>query len=51
MGNPTGTYCLDMSESRHLIAAKRLAMINNTEKNHGITGAAGRHDTSQVCFV
>eukprot|EP00903_Cladosiphon_okamuranus_P017705 g16304.t1 len=47
VGNPTGTYCLDMSDSRHLIAAKRLAMINNTEKNHGISGAAGRHDTSQ----
>eukprot|EP00752_Nemacystus_decipiens_P004848 g4411.t1 len=47
VGNPTGTYCLDMSDGRHLVAAKRLAMINHTEKNHGITGAAGRRDTSQ----
>lgn len=40
-----------MSDSRHLIAAKRLAMINHAEKNHGITGAAGRRDTSQVPCV
>ncbi|CAM9219645.1 unnamed protein product [Ectocarpus fasciculatus] len=47
VGNPTGTYCLDMSDRKHLIAAKRLAMINHAEKGHGISGAAGRHDTSQ----
>ncbi|CAM9700959.1 unnamed protein product, partial [Ectocarpus sp. 12 AP-2014] len=47
VGNPTGTYCLDMSNRKHLIAAKRLAMINHAEKSHGISGAAGRHDTSQ----
>ncbi|CAM9332458.1 unnamed protein product, partial [Hapterophycus canaliculatus] len=47
VGNPTGTYCLDMSDSKHLIAARRLAMINHAEKSQGMSGAAGRHDTSQ----
>lgn len=37
-----------MSDNKHLIAARRLAMINHAEKSHGISGAAGRHDTSQV---
>lgn len=50
VGNPTGSYCLEMCDSKHLVAARRLAMINHAEKSHGITGAAGRHDTSQVWF-
>ncbi|CAB1101565.1 unnamed protein product [Ectocarpus sp. CCAP 1310/34] len=47
VGNPTNTYCLDTSDRKHLIAAERLAMINHAEKGHGISGATGRHDTSQ----
>ena len=48
VGNPTGTYCLDMSDRRHVIAARRLALINHKERAHGISGTAGGRDTSQV---
>ena len=48
MGNPTGSYCLDTSNRRHVVVARRLAMINHAEKAQGISGAAVRHDTSQV---
>lgn len=48
MGNPTGTYYLDMSNQKHVIVARKLAMINNKERAHGISGAAVGCDTSQV---
>ncbi|CAM9358212.1 unnamed protein product, partial [Discosporangium mesarthrocarpum] len=47
VGNPTGTYCLDMADKRHRAGAKAIAMVNHSERERSISGAAGRHDTSQ----
>lgn len=51
VGNPTGTYCLDMADKRHRVAARRLAMINHAERAHGYSGDAGHYDTTQVQSV
>ncbi|CAM9672708.1 unnamed protein product, partial [Sphacelaria rigidula] len=50
VGNPTGTYCLDLADKRHRIAIRRLAMINHAERARGLSGDAGHLDTSQRGF-